>query len=215
MSHFTPCITTALRDFPDCRNSDGTLRAATRGEVCETCYQRIDAAIGRADHLRTALAGIDRAITAESSNTIAGPRLPLTAIRLDLNEIASYQQGATDPTSWVSTQTGAEAAVRFARAVHRADRAHPTVAGDQKLHRTRCPACRRLTAVVRPPDWYGDATAITCIACGWEAENPDALDIVAEIETRGRLDDADLIMLELRARRRAERAEREAKRGVA
>lgn len=209
MTHVTPCITVALRDFDDCTED------ATRGTVCETCYHRIDEAIRRADHLRHALAGINRAITPEPGNTIPGPRLPLTPLAIAFDEIASYQQGRTDPTDWVRTEDGAADAVRFARAVHRTDRAHPTVAATQKLHRLRCPDCRRLTAVVRPPDWYGADTTVTCIACGWTATNPDALDIVAGIETRGKLDDGDLIMLELRARRRAERAAREAKKGAA
>lgn len=203
MTHVTPCITVALRDFDDC------IADATRGAVCEACYHRVDEAIRRADHLRTALHGIDRAITPEPGNTIPGPRLPLTPLAIAFDEIRSYQRDRTDPTDWVSTTEGAEDAVRFARAVHRADQANPTVAAARKLERLRCPNCRHLTAIVSPPDWYGDAITVECVHCKWKATNPDALEIVADIENRGVLDDAGLIMLELRARRQAEKRARE------
>jgi hypothetical protein len=199
------CITIVLNDFPDCT------WPAERGEVCEACYHRIENAIIRADQLRIALAGVERAITPEPGSTIAGPRLPLTALDIAFDEIRSYRPHPIEAASWVTTGSGAEQAVRFARAVHRADQAYPIVAAVRKLERVRCPACARLTAVVSPPDWYGDAITVECMHCKWKATNPDAIDIVAEIEHRGRLDDAGLIMLELRARRQAERIAREAR----
>lgn len=198
MSHFVPCITAELHDLPTCTNPDGTTRQATRGEVCETCYQRIDHAIHTADHLRTALTGIDRAITPEPTHTPAGPRLPHTPLHLDLDAINRAQNGHTDALAWVQTETGAIEAVHFARTVHTAQKAHPTTDITRKLHRLRCPNCRRQTAVIQPPDWYGDNTDITCIACNWHATNPDALEIVAAIEHHGQLTDTDLLNLQMR-----------------
>lgn len=199
MSHFTACITNVLPDFHGCTDSDGFERQATRGEVCERCYSRIDAALQRADQLRTTLNGIDHAISTEATSNIPGPRLPLTALRLDLDELDRYQDGNNDPNAWVATEAGAAQAVRFARTVHRVDRAHPTSPTTTKLQRLRCPNCHRLAAVVTPPDWYGDHTAITCIACDWTATNPDALDIVTGIEAHGPI---DLLKLATRTQRK-------------
>jgi hypothetical protein len=205
MTHLIPCITNVLPNISSCtyggghligcdgRRDDGTdckgcePKTATRGEVCEACYDRIDHAIHVADTLRTRLAGITHAVTTEPGSNVPGPRLPHTAWQLDLDAINRWQNGHTEPGEWVTTEEGAREAVYFAQAVHRADRAHPTVEVERRLQRTRCPNCNRLTATWQPPDWYGDDVNIACIApnCGWEATNPDALTIVASIEQHG------------------------------
>jgi hypothetical protein len=203
MSHTTICITNVLPNIASCTyrgehllgcnsvRADGQActgcdpKPATRGEVCESCFTRIDHAIGLADTLRARLNGVDSAVTSDNGSSVAGPRLPHTAWQLDLDAIDRWQQGHTDPTTWVQTEEGAREAVYFAQAVHRADKAHPTVEVERKLRRLRCPACSRLTATWQPPDWYGDDVTIACIAadCGWQATNPDAIDIVTAIET--------------------------------
>jgi ribosomal protein S27E len=203
MSHVLPCITNVLPDVPSCTYRDEHLltctgytdsgkpcrgcepRAATHGEVCDRCYDRVDHAIRAADHLRTALHGVDRAIAVEGGTQIAGPRVPLTAILLAFDEIDRAHDGRYDVDEWVATEEGAVQAVRFAKYVHAADRAHPTAERERKLHRLRCPDCGRNTATWQPPDWYGDDVHITCLSCGWTATNPDAIDIVTQIETRG------------------------------
>lgn len=203
MSHFVPCITNVLPNIASCvyggehqpgctgRRDDGheckgcEPKPATRGEVCERCFDRIDHAIQVAAGLRSRLAGVDHAVTTENGTSVAGPRLPHTAWQLDLDVIDRWQQDRTDPTAWVETDAGARDAVYFAQAVHRADRAHPTIEVERKLQRTRCPNCNRLTVTWQPPDWYGADVTIACIGsdCGWTATNPDAIDIVTHIET--------------------------------
>lgn len=188
MTHNVPCITALLDDFPDCTHPDNTLRQATHGHTCDRCYARIEHAIHTADHLRTALTGAERAITPDTTNSIPGPRLPHTAWQLDLDAINRAQTGHHDADTWVATAAGATDAIRFARTVHTAEQAHPTQDRERKLNRLRCPNCRNKTAIVSPPDWYGDNTTISCIACGWTASNPDALDIVTTIEAQGPID---------------------------
>lgn len=205
MSHALTCITNVLDDVPSCTIRGEHLltctghrasgkeckgcepRTATHGDVCDRCYTRIDHAIQTAVHLHTALAGVEHAVVAEGGGIAVG-YVPLNAIRLALDEIDRARDGHEDPTEWVSTEEGAIQAVRFAKYVHAAERAHPTLEATRKLHRLRCPDCNSLTAIWQPPEWAGDDIDITCIRCGWTATHPNAPEIVASIELKGLFD---------------------------
>jgi RNase P subunit RPR2 len=172
-----------------CTNDDCTgcwPRTADWGYLCQRHYDRVDHAVQVAEYLQTALRGAERAVTADGNgSTVPGPQLPLTPLQLDLDEIlrasADYRG---DVKRWISTQNGAHLALAFARIVYNAERRHPTVEAERKLHRLRCPNCNRLTATWRPPAWPGDNVTITCLTCNWTATHPDAIDIVTAIETR-------------------------------
>jgi hypothetical protein len=202
MTDTIECITNAIPKVRPCTIRDEHLPTcnddtcggcwpcpATRGYLCEDCWDRVDQALATADRLRIHLTGVDRAIQRDLHGTrTLGPRLPLSTVALDLDAIASWQQHYRDDLlHWVSTQHGAEQAIRFARAVHTAAKAHPLEEKPHRLPRTRCPRCNRLTLAWQPPDHFLDLVHIRCLdtECAFECDQA-SFEAIADIEQRRR-----------------------------
>lgn len=172
-------------------------REATHGFLCQNHYEQVDTAISTADRLRKELQGIERAIRTESISAVAGPRVPLTAIRLDLEAIDRWQNDVYNERHqlvtrgydgnldrWISNPDGARRAAEFAREVRAADRAHPTQERPHKLRRTRCPECRQLSFVWYPPDEVASPVRVECHnpACEKSVTRQTSIDTMAHIE---------------------------------
>lgn len=217
MSHHVPCITNVLHDVASCTHRGEHLptcpdpancrgcepRAARVGFVCLTCYTRIEDALAAWNDLEPALAGIDRAVTRDAVHQgKPGSRVPLAPVPLDFEAIRSYHASFTGSVErWVATayldtpdkyghqqwRGSAVDAVRFARAVQQAERAHPTHEKPHDLTRTRCPECRQGTFVWHPPTFVGSPVTVECQnpQCGRSITREDSIDTIAYIEAAG------------------------------
>jgi hypothetical protein len=200
MSHTIECVTNAMPKIRACTIRDEHLptchddhcggcwpRPATRGYLCDTCFDRVDAALATADRLRIGLHGVDRAIQRDLAGArTLGPRVPLSTVALDLDAIASWQRHYRDDLlHWVSTPAGATQAINFARTVHTASKAHPLEEKPHRLPRTRCPRCNRLTLAWKPPTHFLDLVHISCLddSCAFECDQ-QSFETIAEIEHR-------------------------------
>lgn len=145
-------------------------RTAQHGYMCGACWYRLEQAISEWDYqFFPTFAHEVRAIQPEPA--VSGKpssRLPLSPLQLAMDEILRFQKGRTAAHLWVSTPEGAEAAVRFTRAVEHAVRAFPRTEGMKKIPTTRCPACRQRTLVYDPAHTFGADATVKCLnlACG-------------------------------------------------
>ncbi len=166
-------------------------REANRGYLCQHHYDRVEKALRVADQLADALADVERAIKSDTSSTVAGPRLPLSAWQMDLDRIERARADKTtdDPATgervlvragyrdnldeWLGTFQGALDALDFAYYVHVAEHAHPLEAGMTELRVVRCGGCLQRAVIMRPPDWYTGHRTLECTECGWSTKDDD------------------------------------------
>ena len=184
-NHLAPCL---RRDdhLPTCPGdcTGCTPRPAVRGYLCRRHYEQVERPWNA--HARLAaladVLGIDaRAIQPTwSASTIAGPRVPLSALQLDLDALARMDAGD------VQTEESAGAAPLWGKAVFAAAARHPDQPRKERPHRLRCPTCRRQTAVVHPPEYAGGTQLIACQAedYSWFFTDPDFTEAVAHMELR-------------------------------
>jgi ribosomal protein L37AE/L43A len=144
-------------------------KEAKHGLLCWECWESVSTAAGGYDILAMRLAGVDRAIVRDNGGirTQALGSIPIPAVRLMLDELSSYLRGRpASLDTWVSTETGAKAAIRFGRAYASAVKNHPTEELAHKINRTRCTECGQLTLVWNPVERLGGDVVVKC-------SNPD------------------------------------------
>ena len=168
------CITNYLDDIRSCtvrgihlRNCDPEStctgcqpREAIAGYLCEACCIHAEQAIARwgtyAGILDPTgrLADIPRAVQqAGGGGEIGYTTFVSTALAIDEADSYLRPSYAHDSfTAWINTPEGAENAVRFTRAAESAFRAHPTEERRTRITRVRCPECRQLSMIRKPPD---------------------------------------------------------------
>ena len=160
-------------------------RLAKVGLLCIACYEKVQHAFVEWTPAREAAMGsIDRAVQRDTAGRTSGPEgyVPIPGTILAVNEINSYLgsfPGRLD--LWVSTERGAKDAVRFARVVPAALRTHELEEKQHQVRRTRCPQCRQLTLVWKPPAEPGASVKVVCRSCLHELPQ-DAFEKVAAIE---------------------------------
>ena len=143
----------------------------------------------------------------DGARSPAGPSIPLPQTLLAWDEVRSWLRSEPqNARAWVSTVEGALEAVGFTRAVQRAARAHVVEEKPRHLVRMRCPNPvheeRPPIVVWMPPQYAGDTVSVKCEECGrtitdeeqwtayrrtvdgWEGYRQQAIDTIAEIETR-------------------------------
>ncbi len=200
------CVSSVGLDVPSCSPD---VRPADRGYLCEWCYDRVVRAYEAWPRFLTALHATEgRAVQGDNAGVrtrqIGHVNLPLTFLSIDECErhLRTLPDGARALDQWVSTYDGALDAIRFAHAAERAYRDHEVEERPTRIRRVRCNACHQLTLVRNPPTHQGAAITIPCSNCGhtiregdtaisykqtpdgWEQTREDAIDVVAEIETR-------------------------------
>jgi DNA-directed RNA polymerase subunit RPC12/RpoP len=168
-------------------------RHAEVGFLCRPCAHRVDTALRAYDPFRKALAGVDRAVQTESvTRGRPGSQLPIPPVPLSFEEIDSYRRtfgGSLDV--WAATEAGAADAVRYARAMRTAERAHPTEERSHAIRITRCPRCNHRTLVWHPPTRFLGEVVVRCeysdgaTDCGYTVDQA-AYEEVAAIEERPR-----------------------------
>ena len=157
------------------------------GYVCRGCFAGIVAASSGAPGLIEALGNFDRVKSADAEGRGSGALgyVPLTAIRLAVDELRRHiaARGTLTPEAWVSERSGAESAVRFARAYTAAVRSFPLQEDKHPLKRTHCPECKQLTLEWHPAPLVGMKVVVKCRdpKCGREIDE-DKLDDVSYIE---------------------------------
>lgn len=184
-------------------------REARYGVVCARCWYALELAWAEWSLLEPYLTRYSRLSPRNESvgRAPAGPSIPLPQTALAADEVRSYLVGEPqDARAWVSTVDGARDAVGFTRAVQRAVRAHQIAERPRTLVRMRCPNPIHGTTpplvVWEPPQYAGDTVSVKCEECGrtitdeeqwtayrrtvdgWEGYQQQAIDVVAEIETR-------------------------------
>lgn len=154
-------------------------RPAVHGYLCRGHYERWESTFAALDRLRGLLLtiGNGRAVQATSSaSTTAGPRVPLSALRLDLDALDRAPRGD------VETADGAVAELLWSRQVWAAHRRHPTEPKRERLHRVRCASCNQVAVVTDPPTIAGGDTILRCVACGWQSQDQDHAEAAAYTE---------------------------------
>lgn len=181
-------------------------REASRGFLCRACYARVEDALLRWDQFARMLRGVDRAVTPEP-----GPRssqqgwvpFPGTYLALDECERFLASRRGRRLEEWVSNEAGAADAIQFAHAAERAYRTHQVEEQAARLHRFRCQRCGQLATVRNPPMYDRARITVRCENChhtiyegdmwtsarlttdgDWEAFKEEAIDVIADIETR-------------------------------
>ncbi|MFF9565756.1 Rho termination factor N-terminal domain-containing protein [Leifsonia sp. NPDC014704] len=160
-------------------------RLAKVGLLCIACYEKVQHAFVEWTPAREAAMGsIDRAVKRDTAGRTSGPEgyVPIPGTILAVNEISSYLgsfPGRLD--LWVSSERGAMDAVRFGRAVPAALRTHELEEKQHKVRRTRCPECKQLALVWKPPAEPTAPVRVVCTACAHELPQ-DAFEKVAAIE---------------------------------
>lgn len=170
--HLTTCP-----DQDACRGCQP--RPAVHGYLCRNHYERWERAFATIDRLRGLLLtiGNGRAVTADSSSsTHAGPRVPLSALRLDLDALDRQPRGD------VETPDGASLELLWIRHVNAAAHRHPTEPKRQSLHRVRCADCGQQAVVLDPPPIPGGEQTLRCIKCGWWTRDGEHTEAAAMTE---------------------------------
>lgn len=179
-------ITCTGRDqhLPTCDGADTGCsgcfpRAAEHGYLCRGHYERWERAFTALDRLRGLLLtiGNGRAIQATSSaSTTAGPRVPLSALRLDLDALDRAPRGS------VEDEDGVLLELQWVRTVEQTARRHPTEPKRERLHRVRCASCEQVSVVVDPPAIAGGDSTLRCVSCGWTTLDQDHAEAAAYTE---------------------------------
>lgn len=154
-------------------------RPAVHGYLCRNHYERWESTFAALDRLRGLLLtiGNGRAIQAASSaSTTPGPRVPLSALRLDLDALDRQPRGD------IETPDGAALELLWSRQVWAATRRHPTEPKRERLHRVRCASCAQVTVVLDPPTFAGGDNLLRCVSCGWATTDPDHTEAAAYTE---------------------------------
>jgi hypothetical protein len=178
-------------DSPDhLATCNGCVPRPTRvGFVCGPCFNRIEDALQAAGPWFQMLEGVDHAIRRDTINSgKPGSSVPIPPVPLTFEEIESYHRSFTGTAErWVADRTGAQDAVRFARAMEAASRNHPTAETPHHIKRTRCPICEKLTLVWNPPQYFGGHVRVTCRdqTCTFEADQR-SFETIATIEKPGK-----------------------------
>lgn len=178
-------------------NCKGCLpREAKHGLLCWNCWERVQQAVALCDPWLDATRGLTKVIQRDSSG-ISGSStgyIPIPSLELARDEIWSYlKTWTTTADNWVASKTGAEDAVRFARAVQTAIRSHPTEEVQHKVNRTRCPKCNVLSLVWTPPTIFGSNVTVDCTNCGHSIPQ-ESFEKLVTIEKPGAKQPADLLM---------------------
>lgn len=177
----TPC-TRRDQHLTTCQHpTDGTCtgcapRPAVHGYLCRGHYERWERAFTTLDRLRGLLLtiGNGRAVQATSSaSTTAGPRVPLSALRLDLDALDRAPRGNVEHPDGVLDEWG------WVRAVEATARRHPTEPKPEKLHRVRCASCRQVAVVLEAPTTYLGDQILRCKRCGWTSADQDYAEAAA------------------------------------
>lgn len=169
--HFTTCTDTTCEGCSP--------RLADQGHLCARHYRQVERAWhdqGRLYALAATL-GLDRAIAPTSSaSTHAGPRVPLTALQLDLDVLDRMWAGdVNDPDGAVQT-------LIWRREVRAAMQRHPMEPRRERLHRVRCAHCEKATVVVDPPEIAGGDSVLRCVSCGWTTHDQEHAEAAAFTE---------------------------------
>lgn len=148
-------------------------REARVGMLCYPCWDKVEHAFGEwTPERRRTLLGLVRAVKRDTEGRSgSGPEgyVPIPGTILAVDEVESYLRTCVgDARAWVSTDSGARDAVRFAAAVPRALRTHELEERQRPVRRVRCPACGQLSFVRNPPAGEGQPITVKCenAACG-------------------------------------------------
>lgn len=194
MVGFAPCATRgehlASCAGGDCRGCRP--REAKFGMLCAGCYARIEKALTEHWTFTRMLEGVEVAVTSSGGGGgHAGPRVPLSALRLDRDELWSMVErlpGEADECS--RTVAGAEAALLFARRMEQVARTHPWEEKSAPVQITRCPRCAKRSLRWEPPAGPLSPVTVVCAdpRCGYSM-GQDRFEVLADMEdrlTRGR-----------------------------
>lgn len=173
ITHTMPGRACTIRDThtPDCNTDDCTgcrPREAHRGFLCVYCWERLEQTDADWGAFLRLTNGVARTVMPDTpARSLPGPRLPLTALELDLDAVARAVAGRHEVLDvWVASEDGARQAVRFTRQARHVMRKHPTKETTSRITRTRCPACKQATLVYEPPQWEGADAQVVCLQCG-------------------------------------------------
>ncbi len=160
-------------------------KPAVHGYLCRHHYEQVEDALHHHRQLvRLLMVGERAQSPVSSASTIPGPRIPLAALRLDLDAIHRLWDGDGHEAAatWVISIPGAMQALRYARAVHTAQLRHPTEPRPVYAGRYRCPGCRELTVIIDPPAYVEADAIMRCIRCGWQQRDQDHIEAVRYLQ---------------------------------
>lgn len=176
ITHYIDGVAACVRrdiHFADCPRGtcEGCVaKEAVNGFVCPSCWSRLEHAISVWDfEFFPTFANEVRAVQPDPAGArTAASTVPLSALQLTIDAILRLQRSRVVARLWVTTEAGAEDAVRFTRAVEAAVRAFPRKEGAKKIPTTRCPACARRTLVYDPAQAVGAEATVRCLngECG-------------------------------------------------
>jgi DNA-directed RNA polymerase subunit RPC12/RpoP len=174
------CITNLMQDMGepvraciDRRAGVGTdvPRPATQGWLCGRCWDQLQDAADMQNQLVAFLrkAGHYR-VGEQEGHAAYGPSIPAPATWLAADEITRLSGDLWvhegDKQQIVQSEDGAADAVRFTRAVLRANRRWPRQEQDHAVQYVRCRACGAPTLRWWPPECYEDDVTVQCDQCG-------------------------------------------------
>lgn len=147
-------------------------RAAERGFLCPSCWERVQAAhIAWGPFRRLVVETEGRAVSPDTggikgSTPTGYSNLPLTVLALDeCDRLLASMKGFT-LDAWVHTEVGARDAVMFAHAAEAAFRSLPVEAKPARVERVRCPHCGLLSPMGNPARYRNGVTSVVCRHCG-------------------------------------------------
>jgi hypothetical protein len=193
-----------------CPGSDCTgclPRRAEHGILCWSCWQKTRDAVQIAPDMITHLRSVERAQQFDSAGVRASstwvipipqtwrladellmllgapaPGFPSTA---DVDEVQAITEEWAHPDAdlWVSSEHGAEDAIRFYRLMQTALAQHPMAEYEHRIRNIRCAACKELTLLWKPPLSFEDDVRVVCENPACRAEiTHDRFQTLAQLE---------------------------------
>lgn len=199
------CLPPGVESLPPC---GGCLpHRAEHGLLCWHCWEKTRDALNVAPDMITHLRSVEKAQQLDNGGvrTAAGwvipvpqtwrladellmllgapaPGFPSTA---NVDEVADITEQWAHPDAdlWVSTEAGAEDAVRFYRLMQTAMAQHPMAEYEHRIKNVRCAACKEKTLLWKPPLAFEEDVRVVCEnpACGAEISH-DRFQALAQIE---------------------------------